>query len=74
MLSGDCVFNFKDIYAFLTKTKAAKLVKTPEELKKAMKHLLEDETYYKEACEDAVKIFEQNRGAVDFVIKTMKNE
>lgn len=74
VLSGDCVFNFKDIYAFLTKTKAAKLVKTPEELKKAMKHLLEDEIYYKEACEDAAKIFDRNRGAVDFVIKTMKNE
>ncbi len=72
VLSGSCVFNFKDIYAFLTKTKAAQLVKTPEELTKAMKHLLADETYYKEACADAAKIFDENRGAVDFVIKTLK--
>lgn len=72
VLSGDCVFNFKDIYAFLTKTKAAKLVKTPEELTKAMRHLLEDETYYKEACKDAAKIFDENRGAVDFAVKTIK--
>ena len=56
----------------MTKTKAAQLVKTPEELTKAMKHLLADETYYKEACADAAKIFDENRGAVDFVIKTLK--
>ena len=73
VLSGSCVFNFKDIYAILTKTKAAKLVSTEEELVSAMKHLLSDYEYYTAACKDALKIFDDNRGAVDFVINTLKN-
>lgn len=73
VISGDCVFNFKDIYAYLTKTKAATLVTTGEELKTEMKKLLSDRTYYEAACADALKIFEENRGAVDFVINVLKN-
>ena len=68
VLSGDCVFNFKDIYAFLTKTKAAKLSSSQEELKGDMKKLLEDDIYYAQACSDTKKIFDENKGAVDFVI------
>lgn len=74
VLSGDCVFNFKDIYAFLTKTRAATLVSTGEELKKEMKKLLSDRAYYDTACADALKIFDENRGAVDFVINVLKTE
>ena len=74
VLSGSCVFNFKDIYAFLTKTRAAKLVSTEEELVSEMIHLLSDAGYYAAACDDALKIFDDNRGAVDFVINTLKNE
>ena len=73
VLSGDCVFNFKDIYAFLTKTRAATLVSTGEELKKEMKKLLSDRAYYDTACADALKIFDENRGAVDFVINILKS-
>lgn len=68
VLSGDCVFNFKDIYAFLTKTKAAKLSSSQEELKDDMKKLLDDESHYAQACSDTKKIFDENKGAVDFVI------
>lgn len=72
VLSGDCVFNFKDIYAFLTQTKAAKLSSTPDELLCDMRKLLSDASYYNEACADALAIFRENRGAVDFVITTLK--
>ena len=72
VLSGDCVFNFKDIYAFLTKTNAAKLSKTKEELKDDMFALLKDKDFYKKACDDTHKIFEENSGAVDFVINVLK--
>lgn len=72
VLSGDCVFNFKDIYEFLTKTKAAKLSSSCEELASDMEKLLSDEQYYKQACEDTHIIFDENSGAIDFVINVLK--
>lgn len=74
VVSGDCVFNFKDIYAYLTKTKAAKLSSTKEELKNDMHKLLSDKSFYDLACKDSVKIFEENSGAVDFVINVLKED
>ncbi len=72
VVSGDCIFNFKDIYSYLTKTKAAKLSSNADELYNDMKKLLEDKEFYKVACSDAALIFEKNRGAVDYVINTLK--
>lgn len=74
VLSGDCVFNFKEIYNFLTQTTAAKLSHTPKELEQDMLNLLTDKTAYQKACEDTKTIFEENSGAVDFVITTLKNK
>ena len=73
VVSGDCVFNFKDIYTYLTKTNAAKLASSKEELLDDMKKLLEDKEFYKQACEDTRKIFEENSGAVDFVINVLND-
>lgn len=72
VLSGDCVFNFKDIYAYLTNTKAAKLSSSQNELTEDMKKLLTDANYYNEACIDSRKIFDENKGAVEFVINELK--
>jgi len=73
VLSGNCVFNFKDIYEFLTQTKAAKLSNNTKELTDDMIKLLTNDTYYKEACEDTQIIFKQNSGAIDFVINVLKD-
>lgn len=72
VLSGDCVFNFKDIYAFLTRSKAAKLSSSVDELTNDMFNLLDNKDYYEQACKDALIIFNQNRGAVQFVIDELK--
>lgn len=72
VVSGDCVFNFKDIYAFLTQSDAAKLSSTKEELTADMKKLLSDDKHYQKACCDSQKIFDENRGAVEFVINELK--
>lgn len=72
VVSGDCVFNFKDIYAFLTQSNAAKLSSTGEELKKDMEKLITDNEHYQKACKDSQKIFDENRGAVEFVINELK--
>ena len=62
---------FKDIYAYLTQTKAAKLSSTREELLEDMKLLLANDEHYTQACEDSLKIFKENSGAVDFVINVL---
>lgn len=74
VLSGPCVFNFKDIYNFLTQSNAAKIVNSEEELAKEMKKLICDCEYYNLAADDAEKVFETNRGAIDRVIYTIKNK
>ena len=72
VVSGECVFNFKDIYAYLTQTNAAKLSSSEQELTEDMKKLLSDSDFYKKACEDTHKIFDENSGAVEFVINVLK--
>lgn len=67
-VSGPSIHNFKDIYAILTSTDAGKVVATKEELKEALKKLLTDENYYQKASADCEKVFEQNKGALDFVL------
>lgn len=72
VVSGPSVHNFKDIYAILISTEAGKVVKTKEELKEAIKKLLTDENYYKKSSKDCEKVFEQNKGALDFVIDVLQ--
>lgn len=72
VLSGPCVFNFKDIYSFLTSSAAAKLSLSCDELADDMKKLLADEVYYSKASQDTQIIFNENSGAVDFVINVLK--
>ncbi len=68
MVSGPSIHNFKDIYAILTSTDAGKVITTKEELKDVLKKLLTDEKYYQKASADCEKVFEQNKGALDFVL------
>lgn len=72
VISGPSIHNFKDIYAILTSTDSAKVVQTPEELKQALRKLLTDEEFYKKASKDCETVFEQNKGALDFVLKVLQ--
>ena len=73
VITGPCIHNFKDIYSILTHTNAGKLVKTPKELEEHMLKLLTDEKYYTEAQNDCFKVFEAQKGALDFVINKLKS-
>lgn len=72
VISGPSIHNFKDIYAILTSTDSAKIVQTPQELKNSIKKLLTDEEFYQKASKDCEIVFEQNRGALDFVLKVLQ--
>lgn len=72
VITGPSIHNFKDIYGILTHTNAGKLVKTPQELEEYMLKLLTDEKFYQEAERDCLKVFESQKGALEFVINKLK--
>lgn len=71
-ISGVCVNNFKDIYALLTQSGASKIVNDAEELENYMQKLLSDNEFYQKCCADCKTAFEENQGALDFVIDELK--
>lgn len=73
VITGPSIHNFKDIYAIITRTSAGTIVKTEQELSQQIKTLLSNNKYYEKAVSDCKLVFEQNRGATDFVINELKN-
>lgn len=71
-ISGACVNNFKDIYALLTQSGASKIVNDAEELENYMRKLLSDNEFYQKCCADCKIAFEENQGALDFVVDELK--
>ncbi len=71
-ISGPSIHNFRDIYWILGRSNAGKVVKTKEELKEYMHKLLSDYDFYAQACNDCKSVFEDQQGALDFVINKLK--
>lgn len=71
-ITGPSIHNFRDIYWLLSQSNAGKIVKTPSELSDYVEKLLADEDFYKSACEDCKTIFQEQQGALDVVIKELK--
>lgn len=71
-ISGPSIHNFKDIYWLLTQSDAGRVVKTPQELTDYMRKLLSDKEFYAKACSDCKTIFEEQQGALGFVINRLK--
>lgn len=71
-ISGPSIHNFKDIYWLLTQSNAGMIVKTPEELQNYMYKLLQDREFYAKACNDCKTIFEEQQGALGFVINRLR--
>lgn len=72
-ISGPSIHNFRDIYWILGRSKAGKVVKTPQELTNYMAKLLSDKEFYAQACEDCKTVFASQQGAMEFVIGRLKN-
>ena len=72
VISGNCIHNFKDIYAILTSCNAAKVVNTKDELTEELRHLLTNKTYYDDAVSKCEKVFEENAGALKFVTDVLQ--
>ncbi len=72
VISGPSIKNFKDIYSILTKADAAWVVKTESELENKIRRLLSNEEFYKKTADNSRDIFEDQKGAKDFVIQKIK--
>lgn len=72
VISGPTVFNFKDIYKLLTREGAAIIVKTEEEFISNAKEFYSDESYHNKVSSICRSIFNNSRGALDYVINYLK--
>lgn len=72
VISGPSIKNFKDIYSLLCKGGAAKIVNNRQEFEEYMKKLLSDEDFYIKTAKNSEEIFENQKGAKDFVINKIK--
>lgn len=70
-ISGPSIHNFRDIYWILSRSKAGKIVKTPQELTAYMNKLLSDKEFYIQSCNDCKNIFDSQQGAMEFVINEL---
>ncbi len=69
VISGPCTFNFKDVYRIAVENKCAVIVNSQEELNNELESFYSDNNKYKEFCENAKSIFEQNKGAIKYVLE-----
>lgn len=71
-ITGPSIHNFRDIYWLLSRSSAGKIVKSPKELDEYIEKLLSDSEFYKQACKDCETVFNDQQGALDVVIKELK--
>ena len=71
-ITGPNIHNFRDIYWLLTRSNASKIVKNPKELSDYIELLLSNNDFYEKACKDCETIFNEQQGALDIVIKELK--
>ena len=56
----------------MARTNAGKIVKNPKELSEYIEKLLSDKEFYQQACRDCETVFNDQQGALDIVIKELK--
>lgn len=75
VISGPSTHNFKDIYSIITKANAGFIVNTKEEFFEIANKMLVDNDFYKETVQKCEKVFQEQQGALDFVIENcLKNK
>lgn len=67
-LTGPSIKNFRDIYSILTNAGASVLVNNQPELEENLNKMLSDEQFYNETRENCKNIFQDQQGALEFVI------
>ena len=74
VISGPTVFNFKDIYKLLTQSKVAQIVNDEQNFRELAKKFYADKDYHNNLSNECRKIFDNSRGALEFVINKLKQD
>ena len=69
VISGNCTFNFKDVYKIVTDKKCAVIVNNEDEFKEELLSFYKDTSKYTEFCQNAKSVFDENRGAINYVLE-----
>ena len=72
-ITGPSIKNFRDIYSILTKAGASVLVNNQSELEQTLDKLLSDSEFYNNTKENCKNIFQDQQGALEFVIDKIKS-
>ena len=72
VISGPSIHNFKDIYAIIQNAKAGFVVKTEEELYKVADKLFSDAEFYEATAKAGKDVFEEQQGALEFVLNVLR--
>jgi 3-deoxy-D-manno-octulosonic-acid transferase len=72
VLSGPTVFNFKDIYKFMTENEAAFIVYDECEFSNKIHEFFTSPEKHESASKACLEIFDKNKGALDYAINKIK--
>lgn len=72
-ITGPSIKNFRDIYSILTKAGASVLVNNQSELEQTLDKFLSDSEFYNNTKENCKNIFQDQQGALEFVIDKIKS-
>ena len=69
VISGPSIHNFKDIYNIIKNAGAGFVVEDKEALYQTAKNLLSDSNFYQKTVASSAKVFREQQGALEFVLK-----
>lgn len=72
-ITGPSIKNFRDIYSILTKAGASVLVNNQSELEQTLDKFLSDSEFYNNTKENCKNIFQDQQGALEFVVDKIKS-
>lgn len=72
VVSGPSIKNFRDIYGILQENKAAFVVNNEKEFQEILLKLFLDDDFYNEIVKNTENVFNEQQGALNFVIEKIK--
>lgn len=72
VISGPSIHNFKDIYSIIKKAEAGYVVNSDEDFFNIANRLFSNEEFYNETVVKCKKVFDEQQGALEFVINLIK--
>ena len=74
VISGPSIHNFKDIYTIIKNAEAGFIVNSEQEFIKTADKMLSDSAFYNSTVDKCKKVFNEQQGALDFVINVIKQQ